>query len=304
VRPEDLILMRRIDELHLKHPFYGARRLAQQLVRDGYEVGRVYVATLMRRMGIEALYRRPRTSIAARNALIYPYLLGGLTIDRANQVWTSDLTSLPMAHGFMYLVAILDVASRKVLSFRVSNTMTPDFCVEALEEAIARFGAPEIMNTDQGSQFMSAAWTEVLKREDTCISMDGRGAWRDNIFVERLWKSVKYEEVVCYERTRQWIEGVRCFTRDEGRPLEVGLQERTSNHCKLRGLRVLVVSVAGKGGAKLRQVGFKKTNASEPLMTCRNVFKRRRNRDPDFCPASRLGGNLSTAQLASGMKAA
>jgi putative transposase len=185
VREGDLILMRRIDELHLKYPFYGARRLAKQLVRDGFDVGRVHVATLMRRMGIEALYRRPRTSIPARDSLIYPYLLGGLKIDRANQAWASDLTYLPMAHGFLFLVAILDVASRKVLSFRVSNTMTPDFCVEALEEAIARFGAPEIMNTDQGSQFTSAAWIDVLKADDTCISMDGKGRWIGRV---EMWR--------------------------------------------------------------------------------------------------------------------
>jgi len=210
VSEEDLILMRRIDELHLKHPFYGARRLAKQLVRDGFEVGRVHVATLMRRMGIEAIYRRPRTSIPARDSLIYPYLLGGLRIDRANQVWASDLTYLPMAHGFLYLVAILDVASRKVLSFRVSNTMTPDFCVEALEEAIARFGAPEIMNTDQGSQFTSAAWTDVLKAEDTSISMDGKGRWIDSVFIERLWRSVKYEDVYLrsYENGREVQAGL------------------------------------------------------------------------------------------------
>jgi putative transposase len=210
VSEEDLILMRRIDELHLKHPFYGARRLAKQLVRDGFEVGRVHVATLMRRMGIEAIYRRPRTSIPARDSLIYPYLLGVLRIDRANQVWASDLTYLPMAHGFLYLVAILDVASRKVLSFRVSNTMTPDFCVEALEEAIARFGAPEIMNTDQGSQFTSAAWTDVLKAEDTSISMDGKGRWIDNVFIERLWRSVKYEDVYLrsYENGREVQAGL------------------------------------------------------------------------------------------------
>ncbi len=156
--------MRRIDELHLEHPFYGARRLAKQFERDGFDVGRVHVTTLMRRMGIEALYRRPRTSIPARDAKIYPYLLDGLAIDRPNQAWASDLTYLPMAHGFLYLVAILDVASRKVLSFRVSNTMTPDFCVDALTEAIARYGAPEIINTDQGSQFTSKAWTDVVWR--------------------------------------------------------------------------------------------------------------------------------------------
>jgi putative transposase len=159
---EDLRVMRRIDELHLQHPFYGARRLAKQLEREGFEVGRLHVTSLMRRMGIEALYRRPRTSIPARDAKIYPYLLEGLAIERPNQVWTSDLTYLPMAHGFLYLVAILDVMSRKVLAFRVSNTMTPDFCVEALTEAITRYGAPEIVNTDQGSQFTSKAWIDVL----------------------------------------------------------------------------------------------------------------------------------------------
>jgi putative transposase len=210
VSDKDLILMRRIDELHLKHPFYGARRLAKQLVRDGFQVGRVHVTTLMRRMDIETIYRRPRTSIPARGSLIYPYLLEGLKIDRANQVWASDLTYLPMEHGFLYLVGILDVASRKVLSFRVSNTMTPDFCVAALQEAIARFGAPEIMNTDQGSQFTSEAWIDVLKAEDTCISMDGKGRWIDNVFIERLWRSVKYEDVYlrAYENGREMQVGL------------------------------------------------------------------------------------------------
>ena len=150
---------------------------------------------LMRRMGIEAIYRHPRTSVPARGASIYPYLLDSLLIDRPNQVWASDITYLPMAHGFMYLVAILDVASRKVLAFRLSNTMTTDFCVEALREALARFGTPEIFNTDQGSQFTSTDWTDVLKSRDIRISMDGKGRWIDNVFIERLWRSVKYEEV-------------------------------------------------------------------------------------------------------------
>jgi transposase InsO family protein len=180
--------MRRIDELHLEHPFYGARRLAKQLEREGFDVGRVHVTTLMRRMGIEALYRRPRTSIPARDSKIYPYLLDGLAIERPNQVWSSDLTYLPMAHGFLYLVAILDVASRKVLSFRISNTMTPDFCVDALSEAITRYGAPEIVNTDQGSQFTSKAWTDVVDAAGARISMDGKGRWIDNVFIERLWR--------------------------------------------------------------------------------------------------------------------
>ena len=194
----DLMLMRRIDELHLELPFYGSRKLADRLQREGHEVGRRHVRTLMRRMGIEALYRRPRTSIPARGAAIYPYLLSGVTIERPNQVWASDITYLPMAHGFLYLVAILDVASRKVLAFRLSNTLTVDFCVEALQEAISKFGVPEIFNTDQGSQFTSEEWVKVLKDAGVAISMDGKGRWIDNVFIERLWRSVKYEEVyVC-----------------------------------------------------------------------------------------------------------
>jgi len=191
----DLKLMRRIDELHLELPFYGSRKLADRLRREGHDVGRRHVATLMRRMGIEALYRRPRTSIPARGAAIYPYLLSGVAIERPNQVWASDISYLPMAHGFLYLVAILDVASRKVLAFRLSNTLTADFCVEALEEAIAKFGVPEIFNTDQGSQFTSEEWINVLKDAGVAISMDGKGRWIDNVFIERLWRSVKYEEV-------------------------------------------------------------------------------------------------------------
>jgi putative transposase len=191
----DLALMRRLDELHLELPFFGSRKLADALRREGHEVGRRHVRTLMRRMGIEAQYRRPRTSIPARGAAIYPYLLSGLVIERPNQVWSSDITYLPMAHGFMYLVAILDVASRKVLAFRLSNTLTADFCVEALEEALRKFGAPEIFNTDQGSQFTSEEWTQTLKDADVAISMDGKGRWIDNVFIERLWRSVKYEEV-------------------------------------------------------------------------------------------------------------
>jgi putative transposase len=195
VSERDLELMRRIDELHLMAPFYGARKLAAQLRREGHEVGRRHVRTLMHRMGIEALYRRPRTSLPAREATIYPYLLGGLVIERPNHVWTSDITYLPMAHGFMYLMAILDVASRKVLAFRLSNTLTADFCIEALEEALAKFGTPEIFNTDQGAQFTSEGWIERLKAAGVAISMDGKGRWIDNIFIERLWRSVKYEEV-------------------------------------------------------------------------------------------------------------
>lgn len=191
----DVLLMRRIDELHLQWPFYGSRKLTLELCKEGHEVGRRHVTTLMRRMGIEAMYRKPRTSLPERGAQVYPYLLSGVSIERPNQVWASDITYLPMAHGFMYLVAILDVATRKVLSFRLSNTMTTDFCVEALKEALAKFGRPEIFNTDQGSQFTSAEWTDVLKDAGISISMDGKGRWIDNVFIERLWRSVKYEEV-------------------------------------------------------------------------------------------------------------
>jgi putative transposase len=191
----DLRLMRRIDELHLQMPFYGSRKLTRELQTEGHDVGRRHVVTLMRRMGIEAIYRRPRTSIPAREAAIRPYLLGNLSIDRPNQVWASDITYLPMAHGFLYLMAILDVASRKVLAFRLSNTLTTDFCIEALEEALAKFGAPDIFNTDQGSQFTSDEWIKVLDDAGVAISMDGKGRWIDNVFIERLWRSVKYEEV-------------------------------------------------------------------------------------------------------------
>jgi putative transposase len=256
----DLALMRRIDELHLQIPFYGSRKITRELRNEGHDVGRRHVVTLMRLMGIEAIYRKPRTSMPARDAQIRPYLLANLSIERPDQVWASDVTYLPMAHGFMYLVVILDVYSRKVLAHRLSNTLTPDFCVEALQEALSKFGRPEIFNTDQGSQFTSEGWIDVLEKAGVAISMDGKGRWIDNVFIERLWRSVKYEEVVCYERTRAWTHRERCFTKDEGRSLEVSLQEQTSNHCKLRGLRALVVSVAGKGGAKLRQVGFVHSN--------------------------------------------
>jgi putative transposase len=197
----DLGLMRRLDELHLQLPFYGSRKLTRELRKEGHEVGRRHVVTLMRRMGIEVIYRRPRTSIPARGAAIRPYLLGNLAINRPNQVWASDITFLPMAHGFLYLVAILDVASRKVLSFRLSNTLTADFCVEALEEALAKFAAPEIFNTDQGSQFTSDEWIKVLDDAGVAISMDGKGRWIDNVFIERLWRSVKYEEVYLHGYT-------------------------------------------------------------------------------------------------------
>jgi putative transposase len=228
--PEDLVLMRQIDELHLQFPYYGARRLAKQLQREGREVGRLHVTTLMRQMGIEALYRRPRTSIPAREASIRPYLLEGLAIERPGQVWASDITYLPMAHGFLYLVAILDVASRKVLSFRLSNTLTPDFCVAALEEALARHGPPEIFNTDQGAQFTSKGWIETLEAAGVRISMDGKGRWIDNVFIERLWRTVKYEEVYlhAYQDGREAQQRLRAyFETYNGRRLHQALDYRT-----------------------------------------------------------------------------
>jgi putative transposase len=191
----DLQLMRRLDELHLQWPFLGSRMLRDILRLEGIVVGRRHVATLMRKMGIEALYRRANTSRRHPRHLIYPYLLRKLVIDRPNQVWATDVTYIPMARGFVYLVAVMDWFSRKVLSWRISNSMTADFCVEALEEAIAKYGPPEIFNTDQGSQFTASSFIHVLQKNRIQISMDGRGAWRDNVFVERLWRSVKYEEV-------------------------------------------------------------------------------------------------------------
>jgi putative transposase len=195
VPAEDLKLMRRLDELHLDHPFAGARMLRDLLRRAGVTVGRRHVSTLMKRMGIEAIYRRPNTSKPTPEHKIYPYLLRGVKIDRPNQVWATDISYIPMRRGFVYLVAIVDVFTRRVLSHRVSITMEAEFCVEALKEALAKYGKPEIFNTDQGSQFTSIDFTGVLLDEKVSISMDGKGAWRDNVFVERLWRSVKYEEV-------------------------------------------------------------------------------------------------------------
>ncbi len=195
VPASDLTIMRRIDELHMNYPFAGSRMLRDLLGGEGVKVGRLHVATLMKKMGVEAIYRRPNTSKPEPGHKIYPYLLRKLAVTRPNQVWATDITYIPMARGFVYLVAIIDWFSRRVLAWRLSITLTTDFCIEALEEALARYGRPNIFNTDQGSQFTSAAFTGVLLREKIAISMDGRRAWRDNVFVERLWRSVKYEEV-------------------------------------------------------------------------------------------------------------
>ena len=195
VSAADLAIMRRIDELHLDYPFAGSRMLRELLRGEGIEAGRERVATMMRRMGIEALCPRPNTSKPAPGHKIFPYLLRSLEIVRPNQVWAMDITYVPMARGFVYLAAVLDWFSRRVLSWRLSITLEAEFCLEAVEDALARHGAPEIFNTDQGSQFTSAEFIGLLLRNEIRISMDGRGAWRDNLFAERLWRSVKYEEV-------------------------------------------------------------------------------------------------------------
>jgi putative transposase len=206
----DLALMRRIDELHLEHPFAGSRMLRGLLRLHGVAAGRRHVATLMRRMGIEALYRRPNTSRRHPGHAVYPYLLRGLAVTRPNQVWAMDITYIPMARGYLYLAAVVDWYSRKVLAWRLSITMDVAFCVEALEEALVRHGNPEVLNTDQGSQFTSGAFTGLLKKHDIRISMDGKGSWKDNVFVERLWKSVKYEEVYlrAYESVSEARDGI------------------------------------------------------------------------------------------------
>ena len=193
--PEQLALMRRIDELHLKYPFYGSRKISDALRKEGLPANRKRVQRLMRLMGLEAIAPKPKTSEPRREHVTYPYLLRGLAICRANQVWATDITYIPMKDGFVYLVAIMDWYSRRVLSWRLSNTLDSNFCVDALEEALSRFGSPEIFNTDQGAQFTAEAFTQPLRDRGIAISMDGKGRCLDNVFVERLWRSLKYEEV-------------------------------------------------------------------------------------------------------------
>jgi putative transposase len=203
----DLAIMRRVDALHLDYPFAGSRMLRDLLRSEGVIIGREKVRTMMRRMCIEALYRRPNTSKPCPGHKIYPYLLRGLAVERANQVWAMGITYIPMARGFVYLAAVVDWFSRRVLAWPISITMEVDFCLDAVEEALARHGKPAIFNTDQGLQFTSAAFTDLLLDNGIAISMDGRGAWRDNIFVERLWRSVKYEEV--YLRAYETVADAR-----------------------------------------------------------------------------------------------
>ena len=195
VSAADIDLMRQLDEFYLKWPFYGSRRLCVELQHQGYRVNRKRIQRLMRKMGLRAIYPKPRTSQPGKGHKIYPYLLRGLRIERANQVWASDICYIPMAKGFMYLTVIMDWYSRRVLAWRVSNTLETDACVEALEEALLHYGAPEIFNTDQGAQYTSEAFIAVLKGHEVKISMDGQGRWVDNVVVERLWRSVKYEDV-------------------------------------------------------------------------------------------------------------
>ena len=215
ISEKGLELMRRIDELHIRYPFYGSRRICYWLNDHGYHVNRKKVRRLMQLIGISALYSRPRTSIPMKGHKIYPYLLRNLTIDRPNQVWAADICYIPMSKGFLYLVAIMDWHSRKVLSWRLSNTMDTDFCVEALEEALRCYGKPEIFNTDQGSQFTSEDFTKVLRASGISISMDGKGRWVDNVFIERLWRSLKYEEVYlkAYESVAEAKQGIGEYFR-------------------------------------------------------------------------------------------
>lgn len=202
---EDLRLMRLMDAIHLKRPFIGSRRMVDELRDEGLLVNRKRVQRLMRLMGIEATYPKPRTSRAAKGHTLYPYLLRDVNIDKVHQVWSADITYLPMARGFCYLVAIMDVYSRKILSWRLANTMDTSFCLLALDEAIRNFGKPDIFNTDQGAQFTSDAFTSKLTQHDILISMDGKGRWIDNVFIERFWRSLKYEEVYLHGYDDLWL---------------------------------------------------------------------------------------------------
>ena len=232
VDPDDLALMRRIDELYLASPFYGSRRMVAVLRREGLVVNRKRVRRLMRLMGLEAIYQKPNTSQGHPDHKVYPYLLRGLSIERANQVWCADITYIPMARGFVYLVAVMDWFSRRVLSWRLSITMEADFCVEAVQEALAAHGRPEIFNTDQGVQFTSAGFVDELEAAGVRISMDGKGRFLDNIFIERLWRSLKYEEVFTKAygsviEARRGIGGWLSFYNDERPHQALGLPDAT-----------------------------------------------------------------------------
>jgi putative transposase len=231
VSDTDRELMRLIDEIHLDEHFLGTRGIRNALLDKGHKVGRSHVRTLMRKMGIEALYRKPRLSKPQQGHTIYPYLLKGVEITKANTAWATDITYIPMAKGFCYLVAIMDLASRKVLSWRVSNTLDASFCIEALEEALQTYGTPEIFNTDQGSQFTSDKFTQVLKDHHIRISMDGKGRWVDNVFIERLWRSVKYQEVYLkeYASIPELRQGLRRWFERYNKRRHQGIDNRAPN---------------------------------------------------------------------------
>ena len=238
---EDSVLMRQMDEIHLKYPFYGSRRIRDKLEDLGMLVNRKRIQRLLRLMGIEALYPKKKTSLPGKGHTIYPYLLRGLDIKRPNQVWAADITYIPMAKGFIYLVAIIDIYSRKALSWQLSNTLDTTFCVDALEQAIGLYGTPEIFNTDQGTQFTSNDFTDVLKNHEITISMDGKGRWMDNVFVERLWRSLKYEEVYlkAYQSVAEAKTGINDwfeFYNFERR--HQTLDRKTTDYVYLNGLSV------------------------------------------------------------------
>jgi putative transposase len=225
---ENLHLMRRIDELHLDFPFAGTRMLRDLLRQENLFPGRRRIGRLMRLMGIEALYRKPKTSKRHPSHPVYPYLLRDMVIDQPNQVWALDITYIPMAKGFIYLCAVVDWATRRIMAWRLSNTLTADFCVEAMQEAIMRYGSPEICNTDQGSQFTSLEFTDLLREHGIKISMDGKGCWRDNVIIERLWRSIKYDEVYLHA-----YDSVRAAYAGLGRYVE--LYNRRRPHSALDG---------------------------------------------------------------------
>jgi putative transposase len=231
VSDKDRALMSLIDKIHMEEPYMGTRGIRNALWDRGHKVGRSHVRTLMRKMGIEALYQKPRLSKPHPDHTIYPYLLKGLTITKANHVWCTDITYIPMHKGFCYLVAVMDWTSRKVLSFRLSNTLDTGFCIDALEEAIHRYGTPEIFNTDQGSQFTSDAFTRILKQHNIRISMDGRGRWIDNVFIERLWRSVKYQDIYLksYDSIGELKKGLQIWFDRYDKRRHQGLDNRAPN---------------------------------------------------------------------------
>lgn len=245
VSDADLKLMARIDRLHHDLPFAGSRMLQGLLKKEGFDVGRLHVSSLMKRMGIEAVYRRPNTSKPAPGHKVYPYLLRGLVIDRPNQVWATDITYIPMARGFIYLTAVIDWFTRRVLSWRVSITLEAAFCIEAVEEALARYGKPEIFNTDQGSQFTSLEFTKVLTDAGVKISMDGKGSWRDNVVVERFWRTIKYEEIYlrAYANVPEARAGIGQYIQffNAGRP-HSSLDGRTPDEAYFNQLPSMVIA--------------------------------------------------------------